>query len=256
MAEKTTQVAEKKKDFGTLITEKLDAVQTALPKDFNKTRFVQNCLSVLNDDPDRYMKFSTPVILSNIVRASYLGLEFSNKECYLVPYGDKLNFMIGYTGAMKLAKKYSARPVKNIYAKLIRDGDVFEEVIVNGEPSINFKPVFPNDGKIIGAFAVVLFKDGGMNYEAMTLDELENTRKHSKASNSMAWKDFTGEMYKKTVIRRLCKYIDLEFENPTQQSTFDDDAAIETDPQKINEIEVEAEANTVDFMEFEGEQNE
>lgn len=249
-----TQVVEteKKKDFGLLLTDKLDSVQAALPKDFNRTRFVQNCLSLLNDNPSTYNKFSAPVLLSNVVRASYLGLDFYNKECYLVPFGEKLTFMVGYTGAMKLAKKYSARPVKNIYAKLIHEGDVFEEVIVNGEPSINFRPKFPNDGKIIGAFAVVLFTDGGMNYDAMTLEELENTRKHSKASSSMAWKDFTGEMYKKTVIRRLCKYIDLEFENPTQQSTFDDDAAIETDPQKINEIEVEAEANTVDFMEIDG----
>ena len=128
---------------------------------------------------------------------------------------------------------------------------------MNGEQSFDFTPKFLNDGKIIGAFAAVIYKDGGLNYDVMTLTELENTRKHSKAANSPAWKDFTSEMYKKTVLRRLCKYIDLEFENPMQQTTFDDDMAIETDPQKLNEIEVEAEANTVEFEPFDvvGEQN-
>lgn len=248
MAEKKTQVATTNENpFGVALTEKLDSVADALPKDFNKTRFVQNCLALLNDDPEKYSKCKSTEIMAGLLKASYLGLDFYSRECYLVPYGNKLNYQTSYTGAMKLAKKYSSRPIKEIYAKLIHEGDAFEEVIENGKQSINFRPKFPHSDNVIGAFAVVAYKDGGIQYDVMTLDELENTRKHSKASNSPAWKDFTGEMYKKTVLKRLCKYIDLQFENPTQQTTFNDDLAIETDPQKLNEIQVEAEANTIDF---------
>lgn len=248
MAEKTTQVAENKQNFGEALTVKLDSVTDALPKDFNKTRFVQNCISVLNDNAETLAKYSQAQIMAGLLKGASLGLEFVNKECYLIPYGSKLNYQTSYTGEMKLAKKYSTRPIKEIYAKLIREGDVFEETIINGEQTFNFKPKFLNDGAIIGAFAAVIYRDGGMNYEVMTLSELENTRKHSKASNSPAWKDFTGEMYRKTVIRRLCKYIDLEFENPAQRNTFDEEAAIETDVKEIHDTEVEAEANTVEFF--------
>lgn len=252
MAEKT-QVAESKSNFGVALTEKLESLSNALPQGFNRARFVQNCLALLNTDADKFKGFKNEVIMAGIVRGSILGLDFFNKECYLVPYGSKLEFMTSYTGQMKLAKKYSARPIKEIYAKLICEGDEFEEVISNGEQTINFKPKFPHSDKIIGAFAVVSYKDGGINYEVMTLDELENTRKCSKASNSPAWKNFPGEMYKKTVIRRLCKYIDLEFESVEQQQEFNDDMSIETDPIAANEVVVEAEANTVDFVPLDGE---
>ena len=251
MAEaKTTEVAEKKNIKNALVV-KLDSIEDALPKDFNKTRFAQNCIAVLNDNAEALSKFSQQEIIAGLIKGASLGLEFINKECYLIPYGSKLNYQTSYTGEMKLAKKYSSRPIKEIYAKLIREGDVFEEMIINGEQTFNFKPLPLNDGAIIGAFAAVIYRDGGMNFEVMGLKELENTRKHSKASNSPAWKDFTGEMYRKTVIRRLCKYIDLEFENPTQRTTFDEEVAVETDIKEIHDNEVESEANTVDFIDAE-----
>lgn len=236
----------------TMLAEKLDAVKEALPKDFNKTRFVQNCIALLNDDPDKYTKYSASNILTNLVKASYLGLDFYSHEAYLIPYGDKLSFMTSYTGSMKLAKKYSIRPIKDIYAKLIREGDTFEEVVANGEQTVNFKPLPLNEGKIIGAFAVVVYQDGGVGYEVMSLTELENVRKCSKASNSPAWKNFPGEMYKKTVLRRLCKYIELEFENISQQETYTDDMAIEVDPVKLHEIDVSENANTEEFIDMDG----
>ena len=42
----------------------------------------------------------------------------------------------------------------------------------------------------------------------------------------MAWKDFTGQMYLKTVLHRLCKHIEIDFENPKQRELFDEDVAI------------------------------
>lgn len=246
MAENTA-IAEKK-TFSAALTEKLDSVTDALPKDFNKARFVQNALALVNDNP-QLQKYSQAQLTAGLLKGAYLGLDFYNKECYLVPYGNQLNYQTDYRGAKKLAKKYSIRAIKDIYAKLVHEGDVFEEKIVNGEQTFDFKPVPFNDGKIIGAFAVCLYVDGGMQYETMSLADLENTRKSSKASNSPAWKNFTGEMYKKTVLHRLCKHIELDFENPTQQNAFLYGMEIETDPQKIAESEIEANANTVDFDE-------
>lgn len=259
MAEKKNEVAAKnaqgtqvaaKQSFSTALTEKLESVKEALPQDFNKARFVQNALALLNDNP-ALQKYGQPQLMAGLLKGAYLGLDFYSKECYLIPYGDQLNYQTDYRGAKKLAKKYSIRPIKDIYAKLVREGDEFEETIINGEQGINFKPKMFNDGKIIGAFAVCLYQDGGMIYDTMSLADLENTRKSSKASNSPAWKNFTGEMYKKTVLHRLCKHIELDFENPTQQTAFMAGMEIETDTEKIVEAEIAENANTVDFVPIE-----
>lgn len=238
-----------KQSFSTALTEKLESVKEALPQDFNKARFVQNAIALLNDNP-QLQKYGQPQLMAGLLKGAYLGLDFYSKECYLIPYGDQLNYQTDYRGAKKLAKKYSIRPIKDIYAKLVREGDDFEEVITNGEQEINFKPKPFNDEKIIGAFAVCLFADGGMVYDTMSLADLENTRKSSKAQNSPAWKNFTGEMYKKTVLHRLCKHIELDFENPTQQNTFMAGMEIETDTEKIAEAEIAENANSVQFEEI------
>jgi recombination protein RecT len=247
VAAKTNNEITEKKSFSVALSEKLDSVSDALPKDFNKARFVQNAIALLNDNTD-LQKYNQSQIMGGLLKGSYLGLDFYSKECYLVPYGNNLNYQTSYIGAVKLAKKYSIRPIKDIYAKLVREGDEFEEVIVNGEQGINFKPLPFNDGKVVGAFAVCLFADGGMTYDTMSLADLENTRKSSKAQNSPAWKNFTGEMYKKTVLHRLCKHIELDFENPTQQTTFTAGMEIETDTEKIVETEIIENANKEEFV--------
>lgn len=247
IAKKANSEVAENQSFSGCLMENLTRVEDALPKGFNKARFVQNCVALLNDNP-QLQKYNRNQIVSGLLKGSYLGLDFYSKECYLVPYGNQLNYQTDYRGAKKLAKKYSIRPIKDIYAKLIREGDEFEEMILNGEPSFNFKPKFLNDGKIIGAFAVVLYQDGGLGYDVMSLSELENTRKHSKASNSPAWKDFTGEMYKKTVLHRLCKHIELDFENPTQRSLFTAGMEVETDVAEQVRNDIESKANKEEFI--------
>ncbi len=251
MAENTqVATAEPKREltFSDNLRNELTSVQDALPKDFNKERFVQNALALLNDNPN-IAKYGQAQIIGGLMKGAYLGLDFYSKECYLVPYNNQLNYQTDYRGAKKLAKKYAIRPVKDIYAKLVHEGDLFEESIEVGNQTFVFKPKAFNDGKIIGAFAVCLYTDGGMQYETMSLADLENTRKASKASNSPAWKNFTGEMYKKTVLHRLCKHIELDFENPTQQNMFLSGMEIETDLQKLAENDIEQNANSVDFDE-------
>ena len=88
----------------------------------------------------------------------------------------------------------------------MRKGDVFTENIIDGKQTIDFHPKPFNDAEIIGAFAVCFYKDGSMLYETMSVEEMEKVRKqYSKVPNSGAWVKSTGEMYKKTVLRRLTK---------------------------------------------------
>ena len=246
MAEEKKEVAKKPEaTFSVALSNEIDRVQDALPPDFNKARFVQNCLTVLNEKPE-LQKYGANQLKAGLVKGAYLGLDFYSQECYLVPFGDKLTFMPGYKGDMKLAKKYSIRPIKDIYSKLVREGDEFEELIDHGEPTINFKPKPFNDGKIIGAFAVVLYKDGGMEYDSMSLSDLENTRNQAKAKNSPAWKNYTGQMYKKTVLHRLCNTIELDMD-ARQRELYMSGMEIETDERELAHREITENENAQPF---------
>jgi recombination protein RecT len=222
------------KSLNTLLQNKIDA----LPKDFNRIRFLQNCMTVLQDTKN-IENCNGLTVARTMLKGAFLGLDFFNKECYAIPYGNSLNFQTDYKGEIKLCKKYSINPIKDIYAKVVREGDEFEEIISNGQQVINFKPISFNNGEIIGAFAVALFKDGSMMYEAMSKEEIEGVRKnYSKMPNSTAWKNSTGEMYKKTVLRRLCKLIELDFDSIEQQKTFEESFDMDFKKEESSTIEI------------------
>ena len=241
-------MAEEKQTFSLALTERLDGVSEALPKDFNKTRFVQNALSVINENPG-LQKYNSSQLMGGLLKGAYLGLDFYSKECYLVPYGNQLNYQTSYLGAKKLAKKYSIRKIKDIGSKVVREGDFFEETGEGGNTSYIFKPKPFNNGNIIGAFAYVVFEDGGVTVDTMSLEELETTRKKSKMGNVGAWKDFTSEMYRKTVLHRLCKHIELDFENLEQQSTYFQEYEIDNTREKeiVPDVFTECEVVNDDF---------
>lgn len=211
----------------------LDEKREAMPRSFNKTRFLQNCMTVLQDTKD-VEKCDAKSVARTLLKGAFLGLDFFNKECYAIIYGGNVQFQTDYKGEKKLAKKYSVRPVKDIYAKLVKEGDFFLEEVKDGQQTVQFKPKEFNDGKVLGSFAVALFEDGGLVYEVMSVADMEETRKnYSKQANGQAWSKSPGEMYKKTVLRRLCKNIELDFDTIEQKQAFEDGADYE--PKKAPE---------------------
>lgn len=245
-------MGEKKNEltFSESLNTSLIEVKDGLPKDLNVTRFVNNAVALLNENTqlqDFARANGTAQIKAGMLKAAYLGLDFMNKEAYLVPYGKTLNFMKSYTGAVKLCKKYSIRPVKDIYAKLVREGDTYEISIIENEPKVTYKPKPFNNGKIQGAFAVVQFSDGGIQYEEMSLAELEKVRNCSKQKNGTTWSQWTDQMYLKSVLHRLCKRIEIDFDNAEQVKYFNEEMEIETNPQEQAKFDIENNANQTDF---------
>ena len=236
MAEEKKQTANPKQNQLMLVHNNLqsliDSKMDAMPKGFNKTRFLQNCMVVLQDTPG-IEKMSAVSVARTMLKGAFLGLDFFNRECYAIPYGTNLQFQTDYKGDKKLAKLHSINPIKDIYAKNVREGDIFEIEVRNGEQTFMFKPIPFNNGKTLGSFAVCLFKDGSIMLEEMTAEEIEQVRKlYSKAPNSPAWKNSPGEMYKKTVLRRLCKGIELEFDSIEQKEAFDEGAGVDFEKDK------------------------
>lgn len=219
-----TDLATKKKNLletaSTRLSELLSKQVAAMPKGFNQTRFLQNCMAVLRDTKD-IEKFTPEEIALALIRGAYLGLDFFRQECYVVAYGGQLKFQTDYKGEVKLAKMYAAKRIRHLYAKNVREGDCLDIKIMDGNPKVNFAPIEFNDKPVLGAFAVVVYEDGSLEYDTMSLKEIEHVRRHySKAADGPAWKKSPEEMYKKTVLRRLCKLIHLEFENPDQELAY------------------------------------
>lgn len=237
-------------NFSLALTSDLESHKSALPANFNIERFVQNSVALLNGN-DSLMKFAreygTSQIKAGLMRAAYQGLDALNGEIYLIPYSGTLQFMPSFKGMQKLAKRYSKRPIRDIYSKIVREGDDFEIGVKDGEPTINFKEKPFNNGAIMGAFAVALFEDGGLVYEVMSKDEIESCRKVSKAKNSPAWSQFWTEMARKTVVRRLCKNITLDMDAEAKE-VFESGTEIETDPAELSEREIAENANKEEIV--------
>lgn len=211
------------------LTKKLTENKEALPAGFNQQRFILNCITVIQDmmkdnkKKEQLEKINPETIPVCLAKAAYLGLDFFNGECYAIPYGGNLTFQTDYKGEIKLCKRYSKNKIKDIFAKVVRQGDFFMEEVDGGKQNVQYRPKPFSNEQMIGAFAIVVFEDGSMMYDTMSSEDIENVRNtYSKMKDSQAWKSSTGEMYKKTVLRRLCKLIDLDFDNIEQQKAYED----------------------------------
>ena len=215
------------------LTETLVQKAAQLPKNFNQTKFVQNCLSAL-DSIDGIEEVEPGSVVKGLMKGAILGLDFMNRECYLIPYKNKdtgkkdVNFQTDYKGERKLAKLYSVKPVKEITTELVREGDFYEVEVKDNKKSVNWKPIRFNDKNIEGAISLVLFEDGSSVSAEMSKKEMDEVRtNYSKAANSPAWKLRPGEMYKKTVLRLNLKNVEKVFESPEQLRAYEEASEFE-----------------------------
>ena len=219
------------------LTEKKDA----MPPGFNQQRFALNCITVIRDmmkDNKKREQLQTVDINSIVlcmIKGAYLGLDFLNGECYAIPYKGEMTFQTDYKGEIKVCKRFSDDPIKDIYAKVVREGDVYDEGVEAGVQKLSFKPVPFSNKNIIGAFAVVMYADGTIKYDSMSVEEIQHTKDvYSKAANSQAWKESFGEMCKKTVIRRLSKLIDLNLDKVELIKAYEEGSGFEFENQQMS----------------------
>lgn len=226
--------------------EELDRIAPALPENTNLQRLALNFVSLVNDKKE-LQAYPKEVLATALIRSAQDGLDVLNGEVYIYKgYGGDLSYTPSYRGMKKMAIEKSVKPISEIYAKIIHEGDTLDEEIIHGVPHINFKSNILNKNKpVIGAFAVCLFKDGTEIYEVMSLEELNAVK--SKSRNSGAWKDFPGEMQKKTVIRRLVKNITVSWDNKEQADAFMGTDEFIDDPKEQAQSDIENNANKTEF---------
>ena len=162
-------------------------------------------------------------MLNAIASCVQLGLEFNSplQHAHLIPYKNRkagvteCQLVIGYKGLIELARR--SGNIKTIEARLIYSDEEFE-VEYGLDPKLVHKPnlmsAFKNkmglrsDSDIIGAYAVAHFLEGGYQFEVMSRAEIDKIKESSKAKFG-PWIDYYSEMARKTVLRRLCKFLPL-----------------------------------------------
>lgn len=182
----------------------LDAIKKSLPAHLKPDRFVRVALTAMTRTP-KLRTCSQESLFECLLNLSQTGLEPDGRRAHLIPYGDKCTLIIDYKGFVELAIR--SGNVSNIHADVVRENDEFEYDM--GQIT-KHKPQLRGDrGEVYAVYARVLFKDGTSKCEVMDRDEVEAVRKRSKAANAGPWVTDWNEMAKKTVFRRLSKWIQL-----------------------------------------------
>lgn len=213
----TNEVRTVAPDLKGFLTKHLDAIKSVAASTLTPDRMVRLVCAAASRD-EQLAKCSPLSILRSLSQAASMGLEpFDGRnEVHLVPRWNKkgnggkgcleATCLVGYPGLIRLAT--DTGKVRNIEARVVYSKDVFE-VEYGIEPRIIHKPTFDKDhGHIVAFYAVAFMPDGSTTFEVMPNHEVEDIRDRSKDSDKFSpWKSDFSEMGRKTVVRRLCKYL-------------------------------------------------
>lgn len=200
-------------------------VALALPKHLTPDRFVRVALTALLKTP-KLNDCTTESVIQCMLNCSALGLEPDGRRAHLIPYGNTCTLIVDYKGIVELAKR--SGDVSNVFAQIVCDNDTFEWN--NGE--VNHRIDWRKDrGQMYAVYATVTFKDGTKQTDVMTKSEVEAIRKRSKSGNSGPWVTDFAEMAKKTVFRRVSKWITLSPE--VSDALEADDSQFQNQPHSV-----------------------
>lgn len=184
--------------------------ELAAPKGANVDRNVRALVTLVKSTP-ALQKCDPATLMSCAMRVMDLGLELNSAlgHAYIIPYGQVAQLQIGYKGILSLAKR--SGEVSSVTAREVYSNDVFS-FSYGVDDSLIHEPKLKDRGEIIAVYAIAKFKDGSSQFEVMSIDDVEKVRATSKMKNSTPWTQHYGEMARKTVIRRLFKYLSISVE--------------------------------------------
>lgn len=183
----------------------------AVPKHLNADRMARIAATEVRKNP-ALLRTEPTSFLCSVMQAAQLGLEPGSAlgQAYLVPYGNQCQLIIGYKGMIDLARRSGQVLSLNAYA--VREGDDFSFQL-GLKPDIHHVPSLEADRikkPITYVYAVATLKGGGYQFEVMSRAEIEAVKAKAKSKN--IWNSYPEEMAKKTVIRRLFKYLPVSIE--------------------------------------------
>lgn len=207
------------------------SIARILPTHLTPERFVRIAIASTTRVP-KLAECDPNTVLQCLITLSQFGLEPDGRNAHLIPFWNSqarkydCQLIIDYKGLAALAKR--SGQVSYVHSDSVCDNDAFEYnkgVVVKHE--VNFKE---SRGKPYCYYAMVRFKDGTEQADCMTKAEVDRIRARSRAKDNGPWVTDYDEMAKKTVFRRLSKWLELSPE-------FRD--ALDADADKIEELRFE-----------------
>jgi recombination protein RecT len=219
-----------------------------IPVGLDVDRFLQIAWGVVRRNP-ALLDCTPDSILSAVAQGAQLGLSFDPVlgQAFIVPYKKTATFQAGYRGLCQLA--YRSKRISRIYAEVVHKDDKFE-IVMGTDPKIVHVPNLTVNREIeddwIGAYAVATTVDGVTFSKFLSTAEILKRKLRSKSASSdySPWKSDPKEMYLKTPVRTLAKFLPLspETEEAIRAAIADEyeDAGIETMPTGAIEVETAA----------------
>lgn len=184
-------------------------VQLAMGKGGDAQRFCRVAMTEFRSNP-KLAECSPESFMIAIYEAARLGLEVGKQlgQYYLIPRGREVVPMLGYRGMVALGLRHPE--VQTISATPIYAGDFFQHgenmdgLYFDYKPQGNTNPL-----ELEQAYAICRLMNKGVILEVMNRSQIEAARAKSMQGNTGPWRDWYSEMARKTVVRRLFKYIPM-----------------------------------------------
>lgn len=214
VSQNATALKKKQEDVSTQVLDRVSEMEQAgalvLPKGYHAGNALKSAWLYLQNIEDKAIDTCTKASIANVLLEMVIRGEYPMKHCYFIPYGNHLTFMEKYTGKLMRAKRDTE--IAEVNANVLREGEEFVYTVDKKGvlQLVSHKPTFQTMSKpIVGAYAVVVNKDGSTRLEVMTMDMIQKAWNQGgfsdKDRQTGAHKNFTDQMCKKTVIARACK---------------------------------------------------
>jgi len=228
-------------------------LEALLPKHFDSERMLKLALGALRTTP-KLAGASLSSLLGSVVTCAQLGLEPNTPlgHAYLLPFDKRekrdgqwvtvetqVQVIIGYKGMLDLARR--SGQIVSIAAHEVCEGDDFR-FAYGLEEELVHRPAMKDRGAVIGFYAVAKLQGGGYSFEFMSTDEVNHIRDKAAEKNRAKkdnqgrpiitgpWLDNYVEMGRKTVLRRLFKYLPISIESLAFASAIDGNAVAAAAP--------------------------
>lgn len=232
----------------------------AMPKHMTPDRLMRIAMTEVRKVP-ALAKCNVQSFMGAIMQCAQLGIEPGSAlgHAYLLPFGNgKANdglancqLIIGYRGMIDLARR--SGQIISLSARSVHQNDEFHYTY-GLEETLTHIPATDNRGDLTHVYAVAKLKGGGVQFEVMSKSDVMQIKASSKAGNNGPWVSHFDEMAKKSVIRRLFKYLPVSIE-VTQAVILDEkaDAGIDQDNASAltGEFTVFAEPERMEYVDTE-----
>lgn len=217
--------------------------------------FMSSVISVANGNPQLRNAEPMSIIGAAMVAATMqLQVIPTLGQCYIIPYGKKAQFQVGYLGLLQLCQR--SGQFKKILAAPVHEGeyvsgDEFDEEYV-------FDKKQKKSDKVIGYMAKFELLNGFMKVAYWDIEKVKaHATKFSQAFRAgfnSPWKSDFDAMAQKTVLKSILKFAPKSIE--MQNAVTFDQSVINTNTSDVQDLDIDAFApEYVDNIESEKKEN-